>query len=1447
MSIVTSEIASNVLDGVIEVHATRRNLDASTDERRCLTLTPDDISQYKEQFSYNTGNVSDGKMININEPIIYVRIPVNIHMVEQNANPTYESYIYTADYKAKNNEASIHVFVDGFKIPDSEIKFYPTRSNVDVFIPETYLSLDSKHEVIIEKKRYDLFPYIHNYIKRTSDQHFSIELIQSQRNSVDNLESNLEKNIQIYVNKKLYNSSRTISFTNNKLDIVITSELNNSEVEIEFDPYVVWYFPSSSVKYGDDKNVWEISEDYIDSLHGPLSRFSCSFYLNGLRVMNDNVIQKGRLHFEYDSNDETTDNAISFYLSDRQQIIDEDLILYGKDYYLYNFIGTRAINNALHTTISGSPFIDEGANKIINFSTVKKIGSSKVTLTLPEGMTFTEDGIQSIKVKVYKTTAVSDTRYTTDTELTEIDPNDYTFDHKVNPMTITITAPSSYMANGATTNGVIEINSWYDWDYVLNDYNTLFVRKSAENVLSMYSSVFDHSTKVAEMLKNRPYLMRTFLENYGYNIFNEEVEYDGTSAYVYLGLPDSEDNGTSKIYDISINNRHIPNSKVNIINKDLTNVFEIEGRYFDKGTNDISVQIIEKTDVEYLEFSPSEILDEDGIKILTFSEEMDFEHVGDYTKNIILLVKVTKEDESIKTFPTDANVGYKLFTDYEFGPYDSDNRTISIIFNKIPENDFIVYNKNFSTNIAHIKPEISTVTDVIIPMYMGAENDPIPYIPRGKAYVYCGNDKYIEGVDYFIKTPEDDPSIVCSYLIMKRIVLPGSQIDIYFSNYKTTSIYNKTGYFTNNRYGLFYLSNLKYPFSTKYINFYINGNKLGDNDIDILSDKLIRVHSVQVPMYDLVVESAFTVDDSELAPYINEYVPDRFEQYLARLFVGVDYSGSFEASGNYDVNDVYETFIDTVDSVNKRPNPSSRDVEWIPSYNEDESVIGPHTSGDVVLGEDINTSLIVGDAFIVGANKGKVASCQIDNTLCKWTPCDAEYETFDGAVFSNGAELNNENILSSVLFHGYVIFGTDQGHLYAYGVTSKKWFTKNELAFLNIDNTWQTDTAINGFIADTYSDMLFIYGDNGTVDGFDWSNQTWFSTYESDIKNSRYSPGITGLMGNIYTAFIVESSPYRTLVVLGENGEAASCFIDCDVPNFWVKPDSSSKGYAPEIYNNGSDRNYSTIRSYCDYFGYKILVGDRGVVTYFDGTFFISKDNLKICNTGDHINNLNVYDLVSYNEKLMVLGGSSGKVSEYVGESQSWYNCDSDVGITNDGKYMEGNDIYTMQITSGNTNYIIFAGQNGKVMSYNIDTTQVPYRYAPYKSSFLEWYTTPGNAVIQTKWEIPEEIAKKFDMLLESNSEDESSICIKAGDNDLMVDIDMNDHDDYPWTLAKRRKFIADFIKSLPEGSYTIEEIYELYKKSDTASHMLYEEDLPVLKGGDEIASDDGNDINITQ
>ena len=79
-----------------------------------------------------------------------------------------------------------------------------------------------------------------------------------------------------------------------------------------------------------------------------------------------------------------------------------------------------------------------------------------------------------------------------------------------------------------------------------------------------------------------------------------------------------------------------------------------------------------------------------------------------------------------------------------------------------------------------------------------------------------------------------------------------------------------------------------------------------------------------------------------------------------------------------------------------------------------------------------------------------------------------------------------------------------------------------------------------------------------------------------------------------------------------------------------------------------------------------------------------------------------------------------------------------------------------------------------------------------------------------------------------------------------MTDIDMNDNETYPWNIDERKRFIANFIKGLPEGRYTMDEIIELYKNSE-AVNMLYIEDIEnlVLSSGDML--DVESDIDITK
>jgi hypothetical protein len=172
---------------------------------------------------------------------------------------------------------------------------------------------------------------------------------------------------------------------------------------------------------------------------------------------------------------------------------------------------------------------------------------------------------------------------------------------------------------------------------------------------------------------------------------------------------------------------------------------------------------------------------------------------------------------------------------------------------------------------------------------------------------------------------------------------------------------------------------------------------------------------------------------------------------------------------------------------------------------------------------------------------------------------------------------------------------------------------------------------------------------------------------------------------------------------------------------------------------------------------------------------------------------------------------------------------------------MEGNAIYTIQYTFLAMNYIIFAGANGKVCTYNVDVHELAFRFNPYKSAFLSWYTTPGNAYIDTGWKLPSEVMELFSIYKETH-ELNYDIQLAGGDTDIVADIDMNDRGRYPKKYSERRQYIIDFIRSLT-GRHTIDEVWEKYLDSEH-KYILYPKDIIPLACGDEIEEEE--DVDIT-
>jgi hypothetical protein len=377
--------------------------------------------------------------------------------------------------------------------------------------------------------------------------------------------------------------------------------------------------------------------------------------------------------------------------------------------------------------------------------------------------------------------------------------------------------------------------------------------------------------------------------------------------------------------------------------------------------------------------------------------------------------------------------------------------------------------------------------------------------------------------------------------------------------------------------------------------------------------------------------------------------------------------------------------------------------------------------------------------------------------------------------------------------------------------------------------------------------MLIIAGDEGNVATYKFTNDTWYS-YDNRLALECFTI-IHILSGNIYDAFMTTYMQKPVLVVLGANGEVASAYLDS---NSWTYPDGRRydnirKG--PLIYHDGSSRDFSDIYRAAEYLDYYVLVGKEGLITLYNipaNEFEELGDWRNISNDGHHNGYRDIYSFINYEGSILVTGASEGKITSYFGENEHWNEHNSSAGISNDGNLLENNTVYTIAYTFGYTNYIIFAGENGKVGTYNVDVHELPFRFDPYKTAFLLWYKTPGNAYIKTIWRIPHNVINLFNVY-KDNEDTNYDIQIAGGDTDIIADIDMNDRGRYPKPYKERRKYMADFIMSLPEGRYSPSEVWERYMESKH-KHILYHWDVIPLTSGDEVDSEEDIDLtNITE
>ena len=840
---------------------------------------------------------------------------------------TYNSYPLQRNDKLQIYELeSLFIYVDGKKIPDNEIFVYTNKSFTDVFIPEKYIpgninSEDSNIDTVISidyrqsgsEIFYDRFTPSSNIITINLDDP-KFQYRKSSRKEI-----NVDK-IVLFSDGYLVKIN-DIELDDETLSIHLPYNVVGSDVELYILGDIVhrYHNDSSLLNTTGSKVHFYINDDYFaDIISGPITKSAVSFFYKGVRIDDSKIIQTSRYSFEY--------------TVDTEEYVKVE-----------NTVIAKPIQNTIYYTKNLS-------NEYIKLGKLSEFEKDVIYYTKRVASTFEEDKIDFF---------VEDIGFKID----EIKFKTYGDDYYLLNM-LGVKRCVDRM-KGSLTYSVFD-KPIYDFSFkeTLSNNGDLF---DVQKAISKYDNISYRTSspteRAKELIRNRPTLLRKLFEQFKvptkrFIIMGNDKDVTITSIYKI------EEYTKNVYYKMYINHEIVDSKYLTIereedfdyitISKDTLKPLELseDGKEYKSGVNlvelfqyDISYK--EKTIFkENINNGFTRLVTRDGESIYrkTYNlSELPFEE-GLVSDDICAIEKVAKgwydsrNPEFYYIYPGPEKYGWRLAKYFKVVSKTDTQMTIEI---QLHEYDSMKTNGNFyllakQYNVSEtIRFDNSDGTfmeenDLLIPVYnsytvyktdddgnkvIDYVDDYIPYINNSEPIITKNKRELIFGKDYTFVNPEKNNQLCTSYIIFKTQTEHNDEIVVQFNSNKTNILI--VGYDDldiDNRFGLVYLSELKYPVSTEYMNIYVNGLKVSEYDVDILSDKLIRVHNINRPIRSILITTNSIYKDSEIQDYIDLYTPSKFEKILEQIFWNCDPSKAVDGNKPnidyvYKVDPYYTDFV----------------------------------------------------------------------------------------------------------------------------------------------------------------------------------------------------------------------------------------------------------------------------------------------------------------------------------------------------------------------------------------------------------------------------------------------------------------------------------------------------------------------------------------------------------
>jgi len=803
--------------------------------------------------SSNRVKMSTGETVDVPSTVNLFMFPTRKRLYDENEYAArLKPKVQTLKERGELKRRSFVVFVNGKKVPDDRVLVYASQNGTDVFIPCSYFDKKNLNSLVCTVHEYGecyLQYYIDNTLSRMigDTSKGSISIPPRLRAKI------IKRYILVYVDGLLLEPAEfeiTIDGLCFSVELVgEPSSFLNKPVEVVVDSSILGSFSNRYINSSNDLFFF-IPKDNTMTLDFAIFQYMCDIYLNGERIPSYDIAQKSYRHFLYKR--PLTENVVTsrIVLSDKRKL--------SSSFY---------------------PYID-------SFMQYEMWADEKQTIQQLAGEIVEDTEIQPPFIN-YK-------------QLAFPPENKYIVDEKV----------TSLMSNLQRIKAMIAENTNY-FRALLSYYGI----KEEEYTVTRGEGIDDDNKKVGIVLENN----------------------DG----VYPNRDDS-------LLEVYINGKKIQDTSLTYVNKAGADYIQIPMKFFRKGKDPQKVSNASLTedkkyytDVIHLyrykttscqQGSISfECAPQDWMHSNTWIDICDIPGVSgnlfDYDISELVVYQRTNRDTDKNHFyidmegavsyfgivhekNKDGSINYSLRHEL----HDDGKEYLQII---IPEGSCIQKDSKVYISNPRFHSQRTFTVQVTANSLNNESRLVLNSVDRGEVIpkavgdylikLFINGSCCIKDVDYFISSPETRDTVVNTIIIFRRKVEIDDVIEIVYTGTKNRWLCGYSNIPASNKFGLLYLSALRIPFSTDYIDVYLNEKKLDKDDIVVYTDRLVRIKNNLLPFRNVSFYTRLSVGYPDLNPYIEEHMKNRdpFDVYIEEFCKSVDYETDSE--GDKSINDIFET------------------------------------------------------------------------------------------------------------------------------------------------------------------------------------------------------------------------------------------------------------------------------------------------------------------------------------------------------------------------------------------------------------------------------------------------------------------------------------------------------------------------------------------------------------